>query len=409
VDQGDFSHPEDAVPPAVYLPDGHKVPICVVLADRDNARPEGAANFNFPANTIGGGYPVTCDVQGREHVASIGCLVTDGHRTYALTNRHVAGEAGSPIYSIIGGNKVEIGRSAPLQLNRQLFTKLYPEWPGKNVYVDLDVGLIDMTTSIAGPRRYTGWVRLVNSRTWTHPTSPCGSLAVRCVHSAQLPGRWPARSVRCFIDSSRSLSLGTHPGDSGTLWVIDDQRPGSPKSRPIALQWGGQIFMDQSTQGSSYALATLLTTVCNELDVTLLRDWNTGLPEYWGAVGHYSIATKAIGVIRNENLKRLMDANLARISFNMSDINKKNMQGLSKRDFVPLADVPDMVWKIGPYRRGGMTSPEHANHFANMDRRLKQPLPQGATLLDICKNKPNNVNVALWQQYYNAVKAAIPI
>jgi len=160
--------------------------------------------------------------------------------------------------------------------------------------------------------------------------------------------------------------------------------------------------------GSSYALATFLSTVCAELDLTLLRDWNTGLPEYWGAVGHYGIATKACDVIRNRKLKQLMDANLDRISFDLSDINKKEMAGLSKRHFVPLADVPDMVWKVGPFKRGGMKSPEHANHFADMDRRLDPPLPEGETLLGICKGKPQNVAVDVWRRYYDKVKEQHP-
>ena len=166
--------------------------------------------------------------------------------------------------------------------------------------------------------------------------------------------------------------------------------------QPLALQWGGQVFLERDATASTYALATLVSTVCNQFDVTLLRDWNTGLPEYWGAVGHYSIASKAVGKIANVNLKRLMVANLERISFDLEDINKKNMAGLSKRDFVPLADVPDMVWKVGPYKRGGMSSPEHANHFADMDRELSDPLTEGATLLDICDRS----HVVLW---YKAV------
>jgi hypothetical protein len=116
----------------------------VVEAERNEIRPEGDAHFNFPASTIGGGYPVVCDVQGQEHLASVACLVTDGHKTYALTNRHVAGEAGSPISAIIGRNKVRIGESSKLQLGRLPFKKLYPSWPGDNVFVDLDVGLIDV-------------------------------------------------------------------------------------------------------------------------------------------------------------------------------------------------------------------------------------------------------------------------
>ena len=75
---------------------------------------------------------------------------------------------------------------------------------------------------------------------------------------------------------------------------------------------------------------------------------------------------------------------------------------------MPLADVPDMVWKVGPYKRGSMTSPEHANHFADMDRELAPPLPAGATLLEICDKKPQNVAVAVWQAYYDAVQKQFP-
>lgn len=73
-----------------------------------------------------------------------------------------------------------------------------------------------------------------------------------------------------------------------------------------------------------------------------------------------------------------------------------------------MADVPDMVWKVGPYKRGGMSSPEHANHFADMDRKLTNPLPEGATLLEICDGKPGNVAVPVWQRYYDAVQAQFP-
>ena len=53
-----------------------------------------------------------------------------------------------------------------------------------------------------------------------------------------------------------SASLGTHPGDSGTLWLLDrDETKELPM--PMALQWGGQVFLSGSDKtGSSYALAT---------------------------------------------------------------------------------------------------------------------------------------------------------
>jgi hypothetical protein len=102
--------------------------------------------------------------------------------------------------------------------------------------------------------------------------------------------------------------------------------------RPVALQWGGQVFLGGERQSSSYALATLLSTVRNRLDVTLLRDWGYG-------------ATGVLGCGWG--------------------ISRKSMAGLSKRDFVPLSDISDIVWKVGPFKRGGMNSPEHANHFAS--------------------------------------------
>jgi hypothetical protein len=424
----DLAHPEDAVPPAVYMPDGRKVPICVIEAERNEIRSEGDTQFNFPASTIGGGYPVVCEVQGQEHLASVACLVTDGHKTYALTNRHVAGEAGSPISAIIGRNKVRIGESSKLQLGRLPFRKLYPSWPGDNVFVDLDVGLIDVddlnkwTTQVYGVGEIGALADLSDSnislRLIGVPVRAYGAA------SGDMRGEICAlfyrfNSVAGFEYVADVLvgprpshvgnpqGLATRPGDSGTLWLTDV--PGDKQGpRPIALQWGGQVFVDDQGANAPYALATFLSTVCNQLEISLLRGWNIGLPEYWGAVGHYGIATKACDVVRNPNLKKLVGANLERISYDVADINKKTMAGLSKQDFVPLADVPDMVWKVGPHKRGGMSSPEHANHFADMDRVLKPPLPEGATLLQICDGKPDNVAVDLWRRYYDAVQKQHP-
>jgi hypothetical protein len=423
VQPGSFTNPEDAVPPAVYMPNGQKVPICVVLVEKNDVRPQGEANYSFPAGTIGGGYPVVCDVQGQEHIASIGCLVTDGHKTYALTNRHVAGAPGAVVSSLLRRNKVAIGTSASLQLGRKLFEEVYPGWPGKNIYVDLDVGLIDIdnlndwTTQVYG----VGEIGPLADLNVTNISLRLIGVKVRAhgAASGEMRGEICALFYRfqsvggfeyvadALIGPANERPLGTHPGDSGTLWLTDQS--GDPLGpRPFGLQWGGQVFFDDNGKASPYALVTFLSTVCDQLDVTVLRDWNTGLPDYWGAVGHYSIATRAIDAVRNRQLKALMTANLDRISFDIGDINKKAMQGLSKREFVPLADVPDMVWKVGPHKRGGMKAPEHANHFADMDRALNPKLPEGATLLEICKGKPGNVDVNLWRRYYDAVKKQHP-
>lgn len=97
-----------------------------------------------------------------------------------------------------------------------------------------------------------------------------------------------------------------------------------------------------------------------------------------------------------------MSLNRDLITFPTTRVVDKNMKGLSNQSFVPLADVPDMVWKVGPHKRGGMKSPEHPNHFADMDQ--KRPA-DGKTLLDLCEEDLDaNVSVAAWRQYYDDVR-----
>ena len=136
--------PSDVVPPTLYLPDGSRVPVCVVHAPLQDALPPARPPQHFPEHRIGGGYPILMDVQGEERFASAGCLVTDGHTTYTLTSRHVTGPAGTPVYTLIGGEKVLIGKSAHKQLTRKLFQEIYEDWPGKKVFVNLDIGLVDV-------------------------------------------------------------------------------------------------------------------------------------------------------------------------------------------------------------------------------------------------------------------------
>src|SRR5262249_18216483 len=82
---------------------------------------------------------------GEEHVASVGCLVTDGHRTFALTNRHATGEPGSIVSARLHGNLVEVGRATDLQFAREEFCKVFPEFPGRRTFLPLDVSLVDVT------------------------------------------------------------------------------------------------------------------------------------------------------------------------------------------------------------------------------------------------------------------------
>jgi hypothetical protein len=85
--------PDEMVPRRLCLPDGKQIPTCVVYAP-DVEPGEEEQHLSFPSALLGGGYVCLADVQGQQRVGSIGCLVSDGEKTYALTNRHIAGEAG---------------------------------------------------------------------------------------------------------------------------------------------------------------------------------------------------------------------------------------------------------------------------------------------------------------------------
>jgi len=412
----------DFVPPAIYLPDGRKVPVCVVEARPQETMEVTPAQMAFPSKFLGGGYPVITRVQEELHMASVGCMVTDGHKAYALTNRHVAGEPGEIVYALVDGKQVPIGKSSKKQLPRRPFEEIYTGWPGREVFLHMDIGLIEVSDK-------TRWTAQV------YGIGELGELVDLSVHnlSLRLIGS-PVRAYGCAshqmfgqiqalfyryksVGGSEYVSdflIGPRPGhklltahgDSGTLWLLDEEEIPAEAKRferardperlplcPIAVQWGGQVFSD-GKQCQPYALATCLSTVCDKLDIDVVRDWNIGLPEYWGAVGHYTIAEKAIEALPNGALKNLMQANLGNITYAPGDIDMRNFKGLSKKPFVPLADVPDYVWKMGPRRNH-----ERPNHFADMDRKDSK----NQTLLDICQTAPQNVAVNIWQRYYEDV------
>lgn len=98
--------------------------MCVIVAPKQDRTDVGAPAIRYPLNNIGGGYPVIADVQGQLHAATIACLVSDGHKVYALTNRHVTGDMGEVVYSRLGGKQIRIGMSSGRQMTRLAFTDL---------------------------------------------------------------------------------------------------------------------------------------------------------------------------------------------------------------------------------------------------------------------------------------------
>ena len=409
--------PAHFIPPSIEMADGRVVPTCVVEAQPEEATPPEPFQPKFPTNWIGGGYPVIADVQGQEHVASIGGMVTDGHLIYAITNRHVTGAPGEVVYSVIGGEKVAIGRSSHKQLTLLPFEKAYPGWPGKDMLVHMDIGLIQVddatrwTAQIYGIGAAGHMVDL-GTDSISMRLIDCPLRAYGCA-SGQLHGRVLGMFYRYkavsgseyvadfIIGPDGNKPFTTRHGDSGTLWLLDTGNA-EMGLMPLAVQWGGQVVMNGpgSQQRQPYALATGLSTMCRVLSVDFVQDWNIGQSEYWGAVGHYTIAEKSCEIVQDASLKTLMQSNMTSITFPLSAINQKNMQGLSTRPFVPLADVPDMVWKVGPNKRGGMTSPEHSNHFADMDKKDSN----NTTLLQICEKSATNIDPDVWMKYYNDPK-----
>jgi hypothetical protein len=451
----------DVVPTALHMPNGKVVPVCVVQAPLDSLMRSSHRPPVFSKSFIGGGYPVIADVQGEEHMASIGCLVTDGHTTYAVTNRHVTGSPGETLYTFVNGERQAIGVSSKKQIGRLPFGEVYENWPGQNMYVNADVGLIEVTDKTRWtPQVYSvGVVDRLADLSIENISLQLVKARVRAFGcaSGELYGRiWALfyryKSVGGFEYVS-DLFIGprpqkrehdatkrntartpappfqTYPGDSGTLWMLeppglpdpDDEpddstgrgsnsrgpepapktarrkRPGVVEKRmlrPLALQWGGHAFRSNDGAGSqSFVLATFLSTVCNRLEVDLVRDWGQALPEYWGTVGHFTIANVACNLVGTAKAKEFFKNNRLNITFELGDITVPGTEGLSKKGFVPLADVPDLAWKIGKFQRGPRGhNPEEPNHFADMD----EPPPDGApTLLDLCQNAAN-VHPDVW-------------
>ncbi len=425
--------PSQMVPRTLFLPNGRKIPVCVILVQQVAQAPP-TPNIQFPLNNIGGGNPVIAAVQGRKHVATLACLVTDGHRTYALTNRHVAGDPGEALYSRLSGSEEPIGRSSGKQLTRLPFSSVYRDCPGRDVYLNLDAGLIDIENLNSWTAQVHGLGTLAPLADLAPAQMKLSLVGTRVAGFGAASGRMegeitallyryksvggfeyladfligPRTGVDPSSNGKRARSqpvLLTRPGDSGTLWVFDpvnwSKHPrdsGEPVGhRPFAVQWGEQVFAGGGE--TSYALATSLSTICNLLDVSVVRDWNLDQTDTWGAIGHFSIAFSVAACLTNANLKTLMTKNTDVVSPNGDVIRSQDFKGMGTADFVPLADVPDMFWKPRIAQQGFSRSMEGPNHFADMD----QEDADGKTLLDLTQSA-GFIDPDKWDEFYSSVK-----
>jgi len=416
--------PDQMVPKTLYLPDGRMVPVCVVMIERTVPDRDLLPDWHWPEGLIGGGFPVLSAVQGRTNTASIGMLVTDGHLVYALTSRHVAGPEEHALSTVLRGRVVDIGSSSSKFLTRLAFDEVYPDFTARRTFLTLDAGLVALHTledwtsqvyglpplgTVADLSERNISTRLINAQVVAYGAA-----------SGLLEGRIAAlfyrhRSIGGFDDVTDFLimpepgSSGSQPGDSGTVWHLC-QKDGV--LRPLALQWGGQGFLS-SGDTFNFALASGLSNILRLLNVELVVDHNLGAQPFWGKTGHYSLATFACEQISaaSPKLQDLMKLNQGRVSFVEADLDPKDIDAATKkakkeRRFVPLADVPDVIWKntankvVGGRDTSPHQGPEHPVHYADID----EPRPgDQKTLRQLSLEDPAaNVTVDVWRAFYTA-------
>ena len=425
VDDTKFQSPTDAVPKTLYLADGRVVPVCVVDVDPsapvDTARP----HRTFPDTVIGGGFPLTVRSQASEHEASVGCLMTDGRTVYALTNRHVSGRPGERISARVRGSEIEVGTSSELQITRKMFGEVYPGFAGSQSYLNMDIGLIevdnlhDWTSSVLGIgpigavadlNQQNIGVQLIDAPVAAFGASS-GLLAGKIkalFFRYKSVGGWDY--VADLLIAPDSTTRQTLPGDSGTVWHLEvpatNGDSGHSTMHPLGIEWGGQAF--GSTDGPrNFALATNLSNVCRLLDVEVVTDHNAVATPFWGKTGHYSIGRIAINEVKNRKVASLLARNADRIAFDLTTISDGSVDDLTKdAAFIPLADVPDLVWKHVGAERGGRDlrrgkGPEHPNHYCDID----EPGPNGGpSLRQLSMRDSANVSVEVWRSFYVSVK-----
>ena len=422
--KGDISN---LIPPNIYMPDGRIVPICIVEAPTQPIIDTeiDAGTLEFPENVMGGGYPLIIKSQGITRIASAGCLVTDGNKYFVISNKHVTGTPGCPIYSNLKGDLKKIGNSTDINIGNSAFQSVYSDWAQQNVFLNVDVGLIEIDDINAWKTDIYGLGRLgkvVDIHTNNISLKLIGvDVAAHGAVSGNLEGEIAALFYRYksiggyeyvsdFLIGPRegATSLKTKHGDSGTVWAIP---PGEANKTgeylPVAIQWGQRAVIGDNGSSDTFALATNLSHVCRDLDVEIVRDWNLDVDFTWGKTGHFKVGHAACDIVTNTKLKKLLTVNADLIGINDEDIIINNYPpGMFTEDFVSMADVADMYWRTKRKKSDG------SNHFADMDDH-HPTVYNNKTLLQLCftatgKIKNTWVDAAKWLDYYQKLDVVSP-
>lgn len=382
------------VPPKLYLPDGRVVPTCVIeLSDQERAEAPDLGDFH--SRMLGGGYPLRTSEQGRIHEGTMACLVTDGSSTYALTCRHVAGEAGRPVYSVVGQDP--IGTSYRVYRGKRRFSEVYPDWPGKHVFLNVDAGLVKLhdlnhvTAQVLGIKKMgpivnaapelisIDWIgqRVFGFGAATKWTE--GELAAFFFRYRAVGGFEYVADVLIAPSPDARVPLHSVPGNSGQLFFVDGK---DGVACPLAMQWGGYQSIENQRVWQ-FVLGTFVSTICRELDVDIVRNYNAGLFEYWGAGVHRNLSNVMLNFVGADKLTELLTNNEANLAY--------------------LAPVPDeWLYKKGLKRHD--TGAEGSYHFTDYDQAAVRGDYQGKTLLEIWKN-PSLITKDVFGRYVQGLPA----
>ncbi|HWA64137.1 MAG TPA: hypothetical protein VG939_22400 [Caulobacteraceae bacterium] len=451
--------PTDVVPKTLYLPDGRTVPVCVILAERRRRAEDMQVRLSAlgPRNLLEpGSLLVNEDGQGLTRVGTAGALCRDGERYYALTNQHVAGSAGTPIKALQGNRSVAIGATDAKRLTREPLGEIYPNYPSTLERLRIDLGLVvldDLTQWSTAFRGVAPIGEVLNLYDNDFDLTLIGKRVVgRAGVSGLIEGEIhglfyrykamggsdyisdfiigpPAQGVRAPHEGPEP-AFNVHHGDSGTvLFILDhagravDGGRQEPIYRPFALLWGKETFVGDARSTHPYALATALSPALDRLDLDLVTDLDADQTYVWGWVGHYAIGRTLqldAAPLSSAHLKTFVGLNIDLLSVEPDDRLANDphatIKGTDTAQFVPMADVPDNVWKSnvnlvmsrgpdgksqrhpGPGSRGQADNP---NHFADLDL----PYKGFDTFLAYNVQDPHSPQVADWLDYFASHKA----
>jgi hypothetical protein len=112
----------------------------------------------------------------------------------------------------------------------------------------------------------------------------------------------------------------------------------------------------------------------------------------------FPLGCVACDLVEDPKLRRLIRSNRIHLSFERQDIDAKALEEIDASGYVPLAYVPNVVWKKSMTAEfpAGRRSREYPTHYADMD----EPDASAQTLFERL-HAPTDLSVAVFQDYYD--------